>query len=174
MLRGKIGNSGFSLVEVIIVVAIIAVLTGTLGYGLSFVSGKPAQECAQKTVSVLQHARTTTMGKYKLLVCIRNDGGRIIIEQTAYNTQNDYNSGSPVVTTTAVGAKGVRFEYGTDGTSYTQLEDGDSVNIEFSRSTGELKPEASGNYWSCFRISKAHTVKNISIVPLTGRIKICD
>ena len=43
----KIGNSGFSLVEIIIVLAIISVLAGTVSYGLSFSSGKPAAEGGQ-------------------------------------------------------------------------------------------------------------------------------
>lgn len=170
----KIGNSGFSLVEIIIVLAIISVLAGTVSYGLSFSSGKPAEECAQKVVSVLQHARTTTMGKYKVIIQIKNDAGLISVEQNVYRSQMDYNNATPDVTETTVGAMGVSFEYSSNGTDYTQLGEGAVLTLEFSRSTGALKDNGTGAYWQYFRISKAHTVKNIEIVPLTGRIELCE
>ena len=171
----KIGNSGFSLVEIIIVLAIISVLAGTVSYGLSFSSGKPAEECAQKVVSVLQHARTTTMGKYKVTIQIKkNDAGLISIKQEVYHSQADYKNGTPDVTETTVGAKGVSFEYSYNGTDYTQLGEEAVLTLEFSRSTGALKDNGTGAYWQYFRISKAHTVKNIEIVPLTGRIELCE
>jgi len=173
----KIGNSGFSLVEIIIVLAIISVLAGTVSYGLSFSSGKPAEECAQKVVSVLQHARTTTMGKYKVTIQIKkNAAGLISIEQSVYRSQADYINGTPDITETTVGAKGVSFEYSSNGTDYIQLGvgEGDALKLEFSRSTGALKENETGAYWQYFRISKAHTVKNVEIVPLTGRIGLCE
>lgn len=174
-------NKGFSLVEVIIAVTIIAVLTGTVGYGLSFVSGRPAEECARKTVSILQHARTITMGKYKVVLSIENHDGQISIIQSTYKTQSDYDSATPDITASVVSSKAVKFEYSDDGTNYQELTDGSSLQIEFSRSTGALKskdaedvPDESKTYWKYFRISKAHTVKNISILPLTGRTEVCD
>ena len=170
MNRQKIDNNGFSLVEIIIVLAIVSVLTGTVSYGLSYFSGKPAEECAQKTTSVLSHARTTTMGKYKVLVQIKNNAGVISIEQSVYRSQEDYNNNTPEITTTVVGAKGVDFEYSCDGTNYVQLGEGDTLTLEFSRSTGALKENGAGAYWQYFRISKAQTIRDISIVPLTGRI----
>ena len=36
---------GFSLVEIIIVVAIMSILLATVRYGLSLSDGKPAEEC---------------------------------------------------------------------------------------------------------------------------------
>ena len=86
----------------------------------------------------------------------------------------DYNNATPDVTETTVGAKGVSFEYSSNGTDYTQLGEGAVLTLEFSRSTGALKDNGTGAYWQYFRISKAHTVKNIEIVPLTGRIELCE
>lgn len=174
-------SKGFSLVEVIIAITIIAALTGTVGYGLSFVSGRPAEECARKTVSILQHARTITMGKYKVLLSIENHGGQLSIVQNTYKSQSDYDAAAPETITSVISDRNVRFEYSDDGTNYYELTDGSSLQLEFSRSTGALKSkdpaeteDTAKTYWQYFRISKAHTVKNISILPLTGRTEICD
>lgn len=170
----KQDNRGFSLVEIIIVVTIMAVLTGTLGYGISLTSGKPAEECAQKLVSELQHARTTTMGKYKVEIEIKNNDGLIEVTQRIYNTQADY-PGAPTITTSTVGARGVQLKYSTEDkadTDYTVLNKGESVSLEFSRSTGGLKNADTTNRY--FIISKASSVRKIVIVPLTGRVELCQ
>ena len=40
---------GFSMVELIIVIAIMSIMAGVVGYGFSLTNGKPAEECAKKT-----------------------------------------------------------------------------------------------------------------------------
>ncbi len=74
----KIGkdNHGFSMVELIIVLAIIVVVGGTLYIGFSSVSGKPAQSFAKKTEALLNLERTTAMGKNYTLFQIekKSDG----------------------------------------------------------------------------------------------------
>lgn len=44
----KKDNRGVSLVEIIVVIAIMAVLVGVTSYGLSLISGKPVDECAKR------------------------------------------------------------------------------------------------------------------------------
>lgn len=47
-LKNQIGNKGMSLVELIVVVAILAIFTGGITYSMNWASGKAAEECAQK------------------------------------------------------------------------------------------------------------------------------
>lgn len=178
MSRIKADNRGFSLVEIIIVVAIISVLIGTVGYGLSFSSGKPAEDCAQKTVSMLQHARTLTMGKYKVIstITVKKETGEIVLVEQVYSTEAQMTANTPETTETVIGAKGVKLEYSYDAATYTQLDDSGSLVVEFSRSTGALKPtggESSTTYLKEIRVSKANTTRTIEIAPLTGRVEIC-
>lgn len=176
MNRAKADNRGFSLVEIIIVVAIISVLIGTVGYGLSFSSGKPAEDCAQKTVSMLQHARTLTMGKYKVIstITMKSETGELVLTEQVYSTEAQMTAGTPETTQTVIGAKGVTLEYSYDGTNYTQLDASNPLVVEFSRSTGALKPtDGSTTYLKEIRVSKANTTRTIEIAPLTGRVEIC-
>ena len=71
----KTNNLGFSLVELIIVVAIMSLFVGVTGYGLSLSSGKPAEECARKLAACIQHGRTTTMGKYRNIITVSKESG---------------------------------------------------------------------------------------------------
>lgn len=166
-------NRGFSLVELIIVVGIIAILAGTVGIGLSATSGKPATECANKLSSVLQHARVTTMGKSKLEIDIRkDDSGRIRVDERLLATDG----GAVETTSTIVGKNGVTVEISADGSTWTEITQDTSVTIEFSRSSGALKPTVDNGtvYNQYFRITRAGTIKYVCIVPLTGKVKVTD
>ena len=59
----KKNNLGMSLVEIIIVIAILAVAAGTLGLGIGMITGKPAEKCAKKLNAIMNNNRMTTMGK---------------------------------------------------------------------------------------------------------------
>lgn len=59
----KKDNRGVSLVELIIVIAIMSIIIGMTGYGLSLVSNKPVDECAKKIEMALNRNRTNAMGK---------------------------------------------------------------------------------------------------------------
>lgn len=172
MKRVQKDDRGFSLVEIIIVVAIMSVMLGTVGYGLSLSDGKPAEECARKLVSVIQHGRTTTMGKYRNEIYVKNVGGKFIVEE-----QILVREGEPAgVRSSTVGGKGVVVEYSTDeGANYTELTDGAFIMLAFDAGSGALKKTGPGDtYYSRFRISRAGTVEWIKIETLTGKVILSD
>lgn len=176
VIRMKIDdNKGYSLVEIIIVVTIISIVAGTVGYGLSLSSGKPAVECAQKLSAELSHARVMTMGKNKLTVTVGKDSSdRVVINYLQKTTDTS----TEVSSSTLIGAGGVKLEVSKDKTNWTEItgDSGTFVTLEFSRSTGALKPSVDGGneYYQYFRITKAHVTQYVVIVPLTGKIQVKD
>lgn len=60
---GMCDNKGFSLVELIIVVAIMAVLIGVMAYSFQMVTGQQARECANNITLALDKAQTYAMSK---------------------------------------------------------------------------------------------------------------
>lgn len=59
----KSNNQGFSLVEMIIVIAIMAIMITTVGLSLSLVSGRKVKKCADEIVSTIERTRVLSLGK---------------------------------------------------------------------------------------------------------------
>lgn len=59
----KDDNKGFSLVELIVVVAILAILIGVMAANIGRISGYRAKECRTKVVSSLENGRLVTLSK---------------------------------------------------------------------------------------------------------------
>lgn len=168
--RNAMDNKGMSLVELLVVVAIIAVLAGAVGYGIGMVSGKPAEQCAKKMQIALENNRNTSMGKMNVTISFYKDAeGRIMAEEI--ENQGLANQSTK---TTMLGEAGVSVKYELDG---VEQELGTSkLTLSFDRSNGSLNPysEVSGvkKYITKFVISKASTVRELNIVPLTGKVSV--
>lgn len=153
-------NKGVSLVELIIVVAIIALFTGVAGYGLSLSSGKAADECARKLAASIQHARTASMGKNKTTIKVWKDAEGVWTQEVITMADKDTGGAAAAVEQdkVKVGAKNVDISGGMLGTE-----------LEFDRSSGALK---NGSGEITFTISKASKTYTVKIVALTGRVTV--
>lgn len=56
-------NSGFSLVELIIVIAIMAIVVTVAGLSVGTLTGRRVRKCADEIVSTIERARVLTLGK---------------------------------------------------------------------------------------------------------------
>lgn len=59
----KDNNKGFSLVELIVIIAIMAILLGVMAANISRISGYRAKECRTKVISSLENGRLMTLSK---------------------------------------------------------------------------------------------------------------
>lgn len=59
----KSNNQGFSLVELVIVMAIMAIIVTTVGLSISLVSGRKVKKCADEIVSTIERTRVLSLGK---------------------------------------------------------------------------------------------------------------
>ena len=61
--KEKKNNGGFSLVELIVVIAISVVLIGAATISIRSVMGVEVKQCARNIESIINKTRVTTMGK---------------------------------------------------------------------------------------------------------------
>lgn len=182
---------GFSMVELIVVIAIMSIMAGVVGYGFSLTNGKPAEECAKKLTAAIAHGRTTTMGKYRNIITVRKetDGRLTVTEDTLVRIEDD---GSEVWSSrgSTVGVKGVEVEYKIGADAYKPFDENVSaIQLRYNSGSGVMKKEVKTGkisdidfetkelntslieeYCTGFRISRAGKVWYVKLETLTGRI----
>ena len=172
-------NKGLSLVEIIIVVAIMSAMIGITGYGISMISGKPAEECAQKLCSAIQHARTMTMGKSKTSMILRRDSnGMVSVKEVSEKLLDNDGNLEIEEREIIVGEKAVTVTcYMTDGSSI-EIAGSNTLEIVFDRGSGAIRTTKVNGTDSvpCTKITvaKANKSKDIVIVPVTGKVSIAN
>lgn len=170
----KKDNRGLSMVEMIIVVAILATVAGTVFLGIGFITGKPAEKCANELLSLMQRNRITTMGKLEARLEIYIKDGCLCVKEVV---QTDGEAG-PKVTVNKIGETGVEVTYRLAGEStYRTLGDESSpLIISYDRSSGAFKDLSlmgsswAGRYCEEIKVEKANKVKILKLVTRTGKI----
>lgn len=170
-------NRGMSLIEIIIVVAIMSTMIGVISFGLSLVSGRPAEECAQKLASVIQHTRTITMGKNMTTITIYMDAdGRIAAREVSERILDNDGNVAVDEKITIVGDKGVEVVCHVAGGGETEITGSNTLELSFDRGSGALQTTkingaVSGNC-TMIVISKANKTRYIVITSVTGKLSI--
>lgn len=163
--RKGLDNRGISLLELVVVMAIIAVIGGLAVWGLGALFSKPAEQCSKQMQIMLDKHRVTAMGKdsAELLLYVDTDG-KIMMRETIDGTARPDR---------CVGARGVTVKYKV-GATWTTLSSAGQT-ISFDRATGSLNWVTIGGakYWiKEYEISKGDVTKTLKIVPLTGKITV--
>ncbi len=148
----KVNNKGLSLVELIVVIAIMAVLIGIGTFSLSLLFGTQAKSCAQKVSAMLSETKTGSLSRFDETMtlslrsasdpdpAITSDG--YYAENQIYTIKKD---GSPhPADSTEIRRMGsarvvitVRL---SDGTEFKLGENNNSVTIRYNRSSGAFEP----------------------------------
>lgn len=167
----KRDNRGLSLVEMIIVVAILAVVGGLMTMGISAVVSKPADECASKLEASLKNARITTMGKQSVTLKLYEKDDCIYLKEEVITA-----GGTSSTKDIKIGAKDVEVSYKlVGGSTYSSL--GDSSNplvLAYKRSTGgfmEITP-GSNQYCEEIKITKGTRERFLKMAHLTGKVTL--
>lgn len=177
-------NGGFSLVELIVVIAIMAVLTGIASMSLASVMGISVKQCARDIQSAANQTRVSTLGKDEVIMTITK-GNKAKSSEAYYctivtkdglgkTTENEEKIGKSNMDITYVlsDSKGNK-------TSDITLDDTHSLTIKFNRGTGAMAPcmksdGSSGGDYYCMQIKvkKNSTEKIISFYPETGKVSL--
>lgn len=164
-------NRGFSLIELIIVIAIMATMVG-LGTGIiGMVSGSRVKECAEKMQTAISKSRVEAMSKsthaggsdYYIDVYKGADGQFYVkIHSKSVSIEE------------VVGAKQLTVSY-VDSSNATQVLDGTPAGIltlKFKRDTGGFRTLSSGNTCKKIVITDGRITKEIVLSPITGKITL--
>ena len=165
-------NRGISLVEVMVVIAIIAVLGGVGIWGINALTGRPAQQCSQKIVYSLERHRTTATGKVSALYELCEKDSKIYVREWVSNGSNPIDTSAAPSSEIQIGAVGVTVEY-TVGSDPTRNNIRDfPLRLSFDRSSGSFKPLAGGGYCKKIYVSSGGREYSVTLVPLTGKVYI--
>lgn len=156
----KNDNRGVSLVELIIVIAIMAVVVGGTAYGLNMVSGKPAAKCAQKIVYGLTRMRTTAMGKQDAYYKLYLDGGNVKVEEMT-RANGVENKKDAVV----IGDSTVKVQYKKGGAATLYDLDSTGLTFQFARGSGSLLNDCSE-----IQVSRGGHTYTVKLEQLTGKV----
>lgn len=134
----RYNNGGYSLIELIIVLAIIAAIMGTAFYSITLVFSANAKTTANDIQRAIGDCKVTTMGRSDAYMELYRDASnesvytRIYIWDSSAGSGGDYVPSDPQ----KVGPRQVSVQYSTDGVNGTELAAGDSILLFFDRSTG--------------------------------------
>lgn len=163
----KNNNRGFSLVELIVVVAIGAILIGASILSIASISGTAAKQCARNIESILNKTRVTTMGKDSAAIELYKDGadGAYYYKVTVTNGK-----GETTAETKKIGRSNLEIRYSTNASTTfvdaSKLDVSNPIKIEFDRSSGAEKTDI-GKIW----VKHGSTEKTITIYKETGKIE---
>lgn len=167
-------NSGFSLVELIIVIAIIAALIGTVILSVSMVFSANAKACSNDLQRAVADCKVTTMGKAQAwLIVYRGENGSIYSQLHIMEQKEGDEIGKLVdipMEAQKIGGNRVSVTY-TDASGTPELElptGADAgIRIEFDRSSGSFK-EAPQQ----IRIQGGSRDYKLDFIRLTGKIAV--
>lgn len=165
-------NSGYSMVELIIVVAIIALLVGAVFYSFILVYSANAKSCAHSIQRAIADCKVTTMGKADAYMELWKDtDGKVYTKTYVYDTASaSYESSERQ----KVGNNRVYVAYVKEGETVdaaTELTEGTTLTIRFDRASGSFNQDT---YKDCAQILVIGGNRRyvIDMIKLTGKSSV--
>lgn len=145
----KSNHKGYSLIELVVVVAILSIIFVIVGAGIGSVQGARASSCAKKLLSAMEETKTNSLGfdEVKLKLYKKTDGYYIAISQYKYVFAGD-GTKSLVEDTNAtierkIGDKDLNISAKMSAMAGSEVSYNVTVNdiiISFDRSSGAFNP----------------------------------
>lgn len=167
----KRNNRGYSLVELIVVIAIMAVLTGFVVLSVGMISTKKAKQCRDELESKLEYVRTVTMSKNATVANIYKNGDNEYVLKMK-TTLNGVDSETEYV----LDGEGCTMRYSKEASAvYSETlpeVDDTGIVIEFDRASGAIKTDASGECIRHIYVTKGNKTYGIKFYPETGKMEL--
>ena len=177
-------NAGFSLVELVVVIAIMAILVGVIAIGYNSIMGTDARECASDLNAYLAETKTGTLGKdYQELKLYATVDGEKKVDFVIYQYEADPATPGAVLPdmvpavnrTETIGKKSVEIKCTfSDGNVITIGPAGDTVTLAFNRASGafvcaKINDLQTTAYCTQIRATRGSKVYTIELIPTTGK-----
>jgi prepilin-type N-terminal cleavage/methylation domain-containing protein len=181
-------NKGVSLVELIVVISIMAILTGMVSVGAGILVGRAAKETRDMLLTSLENVRAQTMGKDAISVELSYTDNKYMLTYT-YNKTTAAHGTETVTESKVIGTDKCTIYYADSSFSDTiatasdcenllggsKVTAGNPLRFSFDRSSGALKAstDASG---ATFYIAHIYVVQGdhdpygIRLYPETGKM----
>lgn len=165
-------NKGYSLIELVIVIAIIALIISTVFYSLVMVFSANAKSCANDIQRAIADCKVTTMGKSSAYMELYRD-----TDQNVYTRMYVRDSSGTYVPSEPqqVGSSRVYVAYTPKGGAETELSTGtgnNKIEIWFDRASGGFTKDGSGNIYEMLRVQGGSKNYEIVLTELTGKSEV--
>lgn len=162
----KKNNKGFSLVELIVIIAIMAVLTTSIITYIGMIGSAEAKKCANGLSSGLSQTKVCAMSRSSAsMIVYANDTG-VYLKTVQGSTER----------VEKIGKEGTKVEYRVvrDSDAFTPVgtTEATGVKIEFDRASGACKKMSTGEYCYGFKVTCGKTTYIVNLEPLTGKAMI--
>lgn len=170
MSRENTQNKGFSVLEVVIVIAVIAILGSVSLFMLNSVPNRKVANCAENIMVQVEQTRTSAISFQNASIVILKKADGVYLKQNV--TKNNTTQS----TETKIGDADIKVEYKIPpSAAYTELTASNELEICFNRSTGsfensELNGADAGQACSGIRVSKGDYAIELKLSKITGKI----
>lgn len=161
-------NKGISLIELIVVIAIIGIVTGMAAMSLNSLLGFDVKESVNDLSSEISRARVISLSHGPRELKIYKDAGDGCYYVTFYSTV----LGEDSVLAEKISAKNMKITYFTDkmAATGTEITDTNVLRLSFDKSSGAFKPlNADLDYCQKITVSKGSRQAVILLYPETGK-----
>ncbi len=170
-------NKGFSLVELIVVIAIMAILTTGAVMSIASIFGVAVKQCARDIKSSINDTRVSTMGKDQVILTIQKGNTAGTSEAYYCIVKEIDGSGKETLDEIRVGRSNLEITYmlTDESGNYKEeltLDEAHKITVEFNRGSGSLKAGDDGRYCTLIKITKNSTEKVIKLYPETGKVSM--
>lgn len=169
----KSKNAGFSLVELIVVVAVIAICAGGVGIGINYLTYANSKKAAIKIDTELTEVRLLDMSKsQKTYIYLAADaGGDIYIRRSEDASITSYD-GSNAWTKVLGSGRSLDYVVVTGGAVETKktLDSTKLLRFSFYRNSGVFQPYDVDGYYKTLQVMNGtSTGSSIELIPETGK-----
>ncbi len=157
-------DKGFSLVELLAVIAIMALMLGMFLLSTNILGTRACRQCSKQLKHELEQVRVSTMGKNKVVLHLyKGSDNKIMVQQITTVANIGAGAGTTSYTGDAreVGSARVRLEFLSSlGSSMEELNT-DGIYFEFNRSTGAFKKVKHSDVGG--QVNGEYTIKEIQV-----------